>query len=341
MAVGDSMDDSVNLKSLITGENDYIKNLVDTIAPQYYFQAETCDQVIAKYHERAFDVTKRLKKRKKKNCSVSNPYKRMKLNPDDQLTVTQMQKELAEADLNEEQMERVNFTNEETDRKMLLKKLHSKVESLKGNRKDSLEWRLKQKEKRRLSKLRFKEKKKAQKKNNKVSKESGSENTDLEKEETKPKCTKPFFNDGKSMVFSKFDFSETGIKERKKKMPGSKDYKQLLQKIEKNQSKVKELEEKNPEKASLVKEKETWMKVMQKAEGIKIKDNPEQLKKALKKKELRAKKSKKNWDSREEQVKEKIEKRQQKRTDNIKAKRDAKVKKKVKRAMKKGRYIPV
>ena len=52
------------------------------------------------------------------------------------------------------------------------------------------------------------------------------------------------------------------------------------------------------------------------------------------------KQSQKKWDKRDKEVKEKMAAKQQKRTANIRAKKDEKIKKKVKKMTKKGRLVP-
>jgi len=219
----------------------------------------------------------------------------------------------------------------------LLQKLQAKIEALKGNRRQDTQEQ--KRIKRQLDNL-----KRLKKKHEKMNKkrEKSVPNVIAKKKEA-PVVKKPTFNEEGKMVFSKFDFSESGVPENRKKKgaPATKDYKQQLEKVQKEKSKFEEVMQKDPTKAKSMKEKQTWQKAIQKAEGIKVRDDPELLKRSIKRKEKLHKKSKKQWEQREETVQEKLDKRQKKRKDNIKTRRDDKVKHKIKRAMKKGRYVPV
>ena len=141
------------------------------------------------------------------------------------------------------------------------------------------------------------------------------------------------------MVFSKFDFVDSEDREKTKSVSG-KNYKKLLQSTEKEQRKLQVLEETNKDEANTAKEKAAWKKAVQKADGVKLKDNPELLKKALKRKEKRKNKSRKQWDERNKQVQLKMEKRQEKRQKNIGKKKQSRVDKKINKAKQKGRIVP-
>lgn len=145
---------------------------------------------------------------------------------------------------------------------------------------------------------------------------------------------KPVFNSEGKMVFSKFDFSEIGTK----KKPPKKDAKKLLDELKQQKEKLKELEHLGEkEKAEQIKEKTAWKSVLAKAGGEKVKDDPDLLKKTLKRKEQQKKQSAKKWESRLESVQKGIRERQEKRQENImKRKKDRKLNK-LKKAAKKGR----
>ena len=83
-----------------------------------------------------------------------------------------------------------------------------------------------------------------------------------------------------------------------------------------------------------------WQTVMDKAEGVTVKDDVELLKKAVKKKELKKKSSKAKWEARNEDLEKKKTTFQTKRSDNLqKRKKDVKDNKK-KKLIKKGRLVP-
>lgn len=188
------------------------------------------------------------------------------------------------------------------------------------------------------------------------------------KEETDaPKAPKqkPIFNSKGNMVFSKFDFSEIGTKKKPSKV--EKDPKKILQQLKDNKRKVKELEDAGEtEKAGEIKQKHVWQTVLAKATGekvnigmtirlnctyiflgncinvciLQVKDDPELLKRTIKREEQKKKHSHKKWENRKEGVQKALQGRQQKRTENImKRKKDVKTNK-MKKAAKKGRIIP-
>ncbi|KAJ8680776.1 hypothetical protein QAD02_016563 [Eretmocerus hayati] len=81
-------------------------------------------------------------------------------------------------------------------------------------------------------------------------------------------------------------------------------------------------------------------KALAKATGEKVKDDPELLKRTIKREEQKKKHSKKKWEARKEKVQKAVQEKQQKRSENIlKRKRDVKTNK-MKKAAKKGRIIP-
>ena len=155
------------------------------------------------------------------------------------------------------------------------------------------------------------------------------------------KPAKPIYNSQGNVVFSKFDFSDTNQDDKPDRdILTGKNYKQLLEKVQRQKQQAQQLQQVDPNKAQQLQGKNTWNSVMQKAKGIKVKNNEDLLKKALKRKDKLKQKSKKNWESRQEKVDEKIKDSQDKRKRNIKKKKQAKVDRKLKKAKKKGRAVP-
>uniref|UniRef100_A0A8D0HGZ5 Surfeit 6 n=1 Tax=Sphenodon punctatus TaxID=8508 RepID=A0A8D0HGZ5_SPHPU len=135
-------------------------------------------------------------------------------------------------------------------------------------------------------------------------------------------------------------------KEKQKGVKGNltpltgKNYKQLLGRLEARKSKLEELKDKDEKKAQALETKMKWTNVLYKAEGIKIRDNEDRLKAALKRKEKLKAQRQKQWEKRTEHVVEKMQQRQDKRRKNIQRKKIAKVERKKKKARKKGRILP-
>ncbi|KAF9237168.1 surfeit locus protein 6-domain-containing protein [Melanogaster broomeanus] len=71
------------------------------------------------------------------------------------------------------------------------------------------------------------------------------------------------------------------------------------------------------EKRKIVEERERWAKAEARVDGVKVKDNETQLKKAIKRKEKEKTRSKKTWEERKEQVAASMAAKQKKRSDNI------------------------
>ena len=76
------------------------------------------------------------------------------------------------------------------------------------------------------------------------------------------------------------------------------------------------------------------------AEGKKVKDNPELLTKSLKRKEQKKRKHQKDWSERKNKLEKKAKDKQEKRNKNLKARKQTRIDNKIKKAKKKGRAIP-
>lgn len=183
-------------------------------------------------------------------------------------------------------------------------------------------------------------KKKSKRDNRKQSKRVKSDiknelNTDLEIND-RDKNQPP--EETERMSFSKIDFAQLGKKTKKKT---EKDPKKILENMQKENEKLKKLEESGKaEEVSKMKEKKLWKNALAKAQGEKVKDDPELLKKSLKKREQKVRSSRKKWEARMEKVEKQKEERQKKRTENIMKKKKEKKTHKLKKAVKKGKIIP-
>ncbi|XP_029468979.1 surfeit locus protein 6 isoform X2 [Rhinatrema bivittatum] len=119
-----------------------------------------------------------------------------------------------------------------------------------------------------------------------------------------------------------------------------KNFRQLLSRLDARKSKLEDLKTTDEKKAQELENKMKWTNVLYKAEGVKIKDNEELLKAALKRKEKRRTQRQKQWGKRTEQTVEKMQQRQDKRRRNIQKKKRGKMERKKERARKKGRILP-
>uniref|UniRef100_A0A6I8P0S1 Surfeit 6 n=1 Tax=Ornithorhynchus anatinus TaxID=9258 RepID=A0A6I8P0S1_ORNAN len=117
-------------------------------------------------------------------------------------------------------------------------------------------------------------------------------------------------------------------KEKQQKLKGKltpltgKNYRQLLERLEARKSKLEDLKDRDPGKAQQLDVKMRWTNLLYKAEGVKIRDDEELLRAALKRKEKRKAQRRRQWEKRTEQVVEKMQRRQDRRRGNIRKKKE-------------------
>lgn len=116
------------------------------------------------------------------------------------------------------------------------------------------------------------------------------------------------FEQALGMKFNKFEKPEDPKFIEPKKKPG---LKSKLRKAERKQEKLKKLD---PESAKKV----HWKNAIDKAQGIKNKDDPKMIRKAIKRKDAEKKRHKKKWAERTEKLEESKKIRQKKRKERIK-----------------------
>ncbi|XP_034234221.1 surfeit locus protein 6 homolog [Thrips palmi] len=163
-----------------------------------------------------------------------------------------------------------------------------------------------------------------------------------EKRPPEQKPSKPVYNSEGKMVFSKFDFSDVGsVNDLKKKKKETKDPKKILEKLKEKKETLKKLkDEGKDDKVLKMVKKEAWSNALKKAEGIKIRDDPELLKKSIRRKEAQKRSSAKKWASRESTIKKKKKEKDEKRESNLQNRKDSKKQKKRAAAIKRGRIVP-
>ncbi|KAJ4320558.1 hypothetical protein N0V94_003316 [Neodidymelliopsis sp. IMI 364377] len=126
------------------------------------------------------------------------------------------------------------------------------------------------------------------------------------------------------------------LESRKKK--GKSDTKTALEAAQKKQARINGYDE---EKRKDIQEKDLWLNAKKRAQGEKVFDDVNLLKKSLKRQQKQKDKSKQEWKERLTNVQEGKEKKQKRREENLKARRDSKgVKGKKKGAPKKGGKKP-
>ncbi|XP_071946902.1 uncharacterized protein [Antedon mediterranea] len=227
----------------------------------------------------------------------------------------------------------------------LREKLHVKIARMKNKRNtlDNTNNGIPTKLLRKLSQDQKQERLEAIKKSKKELKKASVNKKSKGDEADKPTAP-PVLNSEGEVVFSKFEFTNSSEKKKKwvkKNQPRSnRDYTRLLMKAEMDAKKMKELKETDPEKAKQTAESQAWKKALLKAEGTKVKDDPNLIKQTMKKQKKIKQKSAKQWNERIEQQEKTKKDKQEKRTKNIQSRKDQKQKKKVKRLQKKGKLLP-
>ena len=174
---------------------------------------------------------------------------------------------------------------------------------------------------------------------------------------------KPILNQNGQIVYSKFDFSVDGVDSLKNGNNSNgggsggsksskhakinansnvkpKDYKILVKKLQEKKEKLTKLKETEPERAFEMETNEKWRTALDKASGIKVKDDIDLLKRSIKRVEKKKEKTRKEWSERVQKVEHSKQKAQEKRNKNIEARKDKKKEKKVKRLKKRGRLLP-
>lgn len=131
------------------------------------------------------------------------------------------------------------------------------------------------------------------------------------------------FGDGLRVTLDLTKLRATADK-RKLKGPANNDIKAHIKKLEAKKERLAALPAEDQAKQRT---KDQWQRVMDQAEGIKVKDDEKLLKKALKKKEKQKLKSEIEWRERKQVVKDTVAARAKRREENLKSRRDNKGKK--------------
>ncbi|GFQ80192.1 surfeit locus protein 6-like protein [Trichonephila clavata] len=335
---GGNSDPNMHIIQEITEEDRYLLNLVDTIPAKVYFNQAIQEKI--KYDKHlTMDQKAESMKRKFSNkieLSAKIKHKRARVDPLCQKSVSQIHKEMSKKLKKESKRNKKGILPSASLTRVanieeLQKRLQERITELQAKRKSSLtdgpsKKRLKMKEKKLKHKVASTQVKKEETQTKKLNQNQSEE--------------KPKYNKEGKIIYGKLDFSEGGMKDKKRSEFSGKNYKNLLKMAEQKKNKIEKLKEVNPEKAASIEEKERWKKAILKAENVKVKDDPNLLKKSLKKKEKIKMKKAKEWNERVEHTEAKKKARQEKRTKNIQKRKQQKLDNKVKRAKKKGRVIP-
>ena len=303
----------------VTKTSTYFSSIVELIPSKYYFPESGTRSGPDNLDEA---IVGKIPKEKKK--LLAKKAKLHKFDPNRHKSIQEIQKEIEEKDstdnngiekLGDNMIKPLDITKVGSlPLDELRKKLHDKIELLRGKRKlnDGVSSANNAKKSRKDNSS-----KKKKKENNEAKKSSITKfNVQNERKITK------VLNDKGDVVFSKFDFADETSK-RKKKAKNS-DLQALLSKAEKRKEKLEKLEEESKEKAKELKSKIKWDKALKHAEGVKVKDDPALLLKTMKKKKKIKEASKRKWEERVNTQKKLQEEKQRLRKQHLAERKEKK-----------------
>ena len=347
-------DGGTDLEKRLRAHSSRFSSMVELIPAKFYIMKDESDpENGGGAQDSKYWVNKRKKASKQAIKEVTKKAKRLKLDPEQQKSVAELQAEAQKrGDGEEEEEERggdsspsaAGFSVERvqsTSLGDLQGRLKEKLASLRQNRKvptttggggGGVSDKVARKRQKKAEK---RAREKALRKKKLVSGGSGRGTTSRAGEEP----TRPSIKDEATgrIVFSKFDFSTPVQAERKEEKPAAKrDYKKLMAKAEASQKKLEELKRNDERRGKEVEKKLQWQKALDMARGTKLKDDPKLLKRTAKNLEKRKQKSGKVWEERKELERQGQEKKQERRKRNIKNRADQVKAAKMKRRAKKG-----
>lgn len=339
-------DDGENTQDILKADNDFMVRMIDLIPPKFYFKQDQLSEALSGEDE----LEQSGKRKRGQELSEKSKIKRAKFDPSHVKTVSKIQGLVHAKESNDESRKGKKRTNLEADEvksstenlEDLRARIQEKIKSMKEKRKSlgKEDYMEKKRIKKKLGEMKKKMRKASQKQGAKGAQLKGAPLANgLGSPKHGPAKTGIVNSDGK-LVFSKFDFSEAEKPSKKDGKPGRKNFKKLLEKVNQDKEKLEALKETDKEKAKKLVEKTAWQNALQKAQGIKVRDDPNMLKKSIKKQDQKKRKTQKEWQERDEKVEKKKQDRQDKRKKNIQAKKQSRIDQKVKKAKKKGRIIP-
>ncbi|KAG7869901.1 hypothetical protein KL918_000105 [Ogataea parapolymorpha] len=175
-------------------------------------------------------------------------------------------------------------------------------------------------ERRKKEALRRQQKKTKEEKDDDDDDKSSSEDEDMDDKEDKEDVVmynNIEFNEGERATSDLSGVRKVG----RRKGPSNNDVKAHLKKAEQEKAKLASMDK---EQAQAAEEKHKWNKALAGAQGIKVKDDVKLLKKALKRKEAKKRKSEREWGERKQFVADQIKAKQDRREENLRIRRENK-----------------
>lgn len=342
----------------VTRDQSHFRGLLDLIPPQSYFSKEDQEEIWGTTQDDEDDDDSGFKKKKNKKHKLSA------------FTVTEIAEFRQKGQTIGEKLKKQRFADTDLDDRS--KSIAAKHEGKKHSRNQKSKKKAKELQRResRLEELKIKlhakiveikarktsgkplssqEQKKLKRQEKKVTSKLKQKNKNHKTEPAAAQLAEglksppqnKIVNQNGDPVRTKFDFSVISFGNDKKSSDlRGRDYKRLLDKVERRKQKVDELKEKDAEAGSKLEQKIQWQAVLSKAQGEKVKDDPVLLKKAAKKKEKDSSRKKKKWGDRKKTVDETLKKKVDKREKNLEKRKTDKKDKKRKSLIKRGRIIP-
>ena len=314
--MADEEDDLSELRERLLSHSTCFNSLLELIPAKYYFSENEEEKSNKFYKNKKNKAPKQAVKEASKKAKLS------RLDPSQHKTVPEIQAELSIEDGKAVKGGRLVSVEDVACSSIgdLRTKLHERIELMKRKRKAPSTFNSDSdrptKKARNLAK---KKESKKQKKNPVNSSQINSKHIVNNK--------KAIVNNEGKVVFSKFDFS-SDVAKSQRKGHAKVNYQKLLEKAEGRRRKLEEMKEDKTEKSKEIIEATKWKKALGKSEGVKQKDDPALLKKAIKRKEKQKKKHQKDWKERMENQKKQMKERQDRRQKNIQDRIDKKKKKK-------------
>jgi len=125
-------------------------------------------------------------------------------------------------------------------------------------------------------------------------------------------------NQNGKIIFNKFDLIQDPVEKAKLENQRKAPLQVRAKLAAKKEQRLAELEEENPEKAELIKEKKRWKDAETRLKGEKVRDDAKLLAKSVKRREQQKKASQKKWAERTEKLDAEKRKKQENRKKNLK-----------------------
>eukprot|EP01024_Parvocaulis_polyphysoides_P002990 TRINITY_DN1084_c1_g1_i1.p2 TRINITY_DN1084_c1_g1~~TRINITY_DN1084_c1_g1_i1.p2 ORF type:complete len:362 (-),score=92.57 TRINITY_DN1084_c1_g1_i1:221-1285(-) len=316
----------------------FFDDLANRIPPKFYFEQEEVINLHGMKKKEKDKLQKQFKKIKIRN-------KKNKQDPDFAKTTLELQKEqlnqnqkLKEKGIVDENDEggiiegaKINV-EQNVDRELLQQRLNEKLEGFKSarkaidekkqqNAKSAKDFKNKQREKsaEKLKRKRKQEQNKKQKELQLLQQQQQQQSEEAGREGE---------GEGQGFEFTRVGLGQQDLENNHPRKKGKVQEKQeILKKLEKKQTHMKELHNTAEEQEIL--RKEGWEASIRRAQGEKVYDDPKLLKRSLKAIKKRKEKSAQAWNQRIKAQKQQMDDRQARRTDNINKKIQAKKQKRV------------